>query len=580
MHRIVRWSIAVGLGMALGAGSARADTPVDPLYGLVPADADVVIATERLDEQVRALRDSPMVAALAKLPAVADWLGSEPVRGVKKVGQQVEQALGVDVGTIREQILGDTTILAVRVGPPDAADAPRGVMVGKARDRALLARLIQTVNDAQRDGGELRRVEPRRVGTAEYFRREMAVPGRPDEFYATFEDGVFAWSNSEDLLRGVIGRKAGERGSLAEVAEFRATRPESDPPALLSLFVSSRAVGRTLEAGGLTPDHAPNRVAAAIARQAAALRAVGVAVEVRSGVAIRVHQTLDPARLDGWARDELLRLTRGQPGGPKLPPAAVMAARFDLDFVAIHAAVTSLIADKDRAWYQTLDQAARGLLLGQRLEADILPRLGPGLLFWIGEPVATTGGKSRVPVVAELAVSPGPESPGPGAAIENALRTTLAMYALDAAQARQALRVETIAVGSTSVLVLSSVRRVVLAYASGPDRIALGNVPEAVIRPEIKASSPATLEAIRAAEIPDARWFAVVDLDRLARLIEARRGPIAERLAGRGPRRPAEIGRDLDAIGSAARVFRAGYLRVTPTADATAIRAEARLIAR
>ena len=73
----------------------------------------------------------------------------------------------------------------------------------------MLERLIQAVNAQQKASGELARITNREYGLTTYHLREFAPEApRPPEWYITYPDGLFAFSNSESLIQSVIDRKA------------------------------------------------------------------------------------------------------------------------------------------------------------------------------------------------------------------------------------------------------------------------------------------------------------------------------------------------------------------------------------
>ncbi len=118
---------------------------------------------------------------------------------------------------LRDQLLGDAVVLVLRLDPeaPTDPSRARGLLLLRARDPALVERLIAAVNASQRAGGELERVDDRRRGETTYHVREFpAGSGRPPEWYVSDPDGTFAFSNSEAMIQGVIDRKAGSRAGV------------------------------------------------------------------------------------------------------------------------------------------------------------------------------------------------------------------------------------------------------------------------------------------------------------------------------------------------------------------------------
>src|SRR5207244_699160 len=126
---------------------------------------------------------------------------------------------------LRDELLGDAVVLVLRLAPDAPADSnrARGLLLLRVRDRALLSRLIEAINTIQTDNGERARIVQRdRAGVSYQIREFPAGAGRLPECYASFPDGTFAFSNSEDLVQSVIDRKgrspAGRAGPGADRA--------------------------------------------------------------------------------------------------------------------------------------------------------------------------------------------------------------------------------------------------------------------------------------------------------------------------------------------------------------------------
>ena len=122
--------------------------------------------------------------------------------------------------------------------PPDPSRA-RGLLLLRARDPALLVRLIDAINSAQRGSGELARVQDRRrAGTTYHVREFPEDSGRPPEWYVGYPDGTFAFSNSEAMIQGVVDRKPpGPSPPRVGSTKWRSPRSRARP-------------GRPAEAGG------------------------------------------------------------------------------------------------------------------------------------------------------------------------------------------------------------------------------------------------------------------------------------------------------------------------------------------
>ena len=192
----------------------------------------------------------------------------------------------------------------------------RGLLLFQARDHALLERLIDVVNAAQKDGGELARVADRqRAGTTYHVREFPVVAGRLPEWYIAYADGTFAFSNSESLIQAVIDRKsqlqaaehapstAGSKsdGGLGDLPRFKEVQQRLPETALARLFVDPRAIERLMAASPRPAKPTDANILALTERYAASVRYAGAAL-VWGDRSIVVHtvETLDPSKVDPW----------------------------------------------------------------------------------------------------------------------------------------------------------------------------------------------------------------------------------------------------------------------------------------
>ena len=144
------WRTILGLELILLATAARAVEPVSPareLQKLIPPDASVVLTVEDLRGQVRELLASRLAAEFPKLPTVKAWFDSEKYEQLETARDQIEGVLQAKLTEIRDQIVGDAVVLALRL-PPDSPFDPsqaRGILALKAINAlGLLARQGET----------------------------------------------------------------------------------------------------------------------------------------------------------------------------------------------------------------------------------------------------------------------------------------------------------------------------------------------------------------------------------------------------------------------------------------------------
>lgn len=534
--------VSLSLLVVLSVSAARGEGPADPLLKLVPPDAGAVLVVEDLRKHARTVLDSPLVEGLRDLPAVKAWLAGDGLVKLKRARRDVEAALGVDVSRLRDDLLGEATVLVLQPGQADGP--PSGLLLLKVRDRELLDRLIALVNESDRRNGTLERIERRTKGETTYSVRRFRPGTKPAEAYAVLVGNVFAWSNSETLIQGVIDRQ-GDAPGLGGDPRLIAVRAGLPKSALASLFVNPRFLERLTAAD---PSATPLR------RALSAVQYAGAALDWHDGPRLQVHQTLDPEKLS-----ELWKREAARPGdvtdlAARVPSTALALAAGSVDLAALAETLSSLVPKADQARLDNLRTLARGLLLGRDPRTDVLKDVGPGVLSYVEAPVGPED-RWRLPVVAAIGVNS-----GVSAALDNALRTVLAMLALDPKRNAGPTQVETRTIQGVAVTTLSGPRPP-LAFALNEGLLVLGTTPESVAGAlNVEPGANDRFEQTRAAYFPNAENFAYVDLDAGHRWAKDHRDGLARRLnKGEGDVSASDLDQALALCG----LFRAGYLTST-----------------
>ena len=560
------------------APAAMAAGPADDLLGLVPADSGLTLAVEDLRDRTREIGDSPLVRELRRIPDVQTWLGSERFRQFDRAARDIRGALGISLGTIRDEVIGDAVVLALKPGPPDKPDQARGLLLARPRDRGVVESMLKSLNQAQMNAGEMLGVDARTRGDVRYAVRRFKPGGRPEEYYVHLEGGAFAWSNSEEMILGVIDRRLKGGPGLGGAPAFRKARGALPERPLASLFVNPRLLERAMSDAPRTGQPTQDRLAAMLIRYVAAVEQAGIALEWRDGFVLHSHEVIAPEKLDPWLRRWLTRPPSAPTLPAQLPPTAIAVVSASVDLDALREAAWELTPDDVRPSLDNIRLGLQGILLGRDPVTDVLPRLGPGLLLYLdAEP--GRGVRPHFPVIGAVGWSDRPGAHDLAAPLDNALRTAFALYALDPKRATAHLRVQDQVIGDARMTELTDGLKVRMAYRADRNRLVVGNSAEAVAR-FATGGPPATLAAVRARYFPDAETFAIVDLERLAREIDTYRGPIARGLAARSKRPVASVDRDLSLVLAVARLFRAATITSAASAGAAEIHRTIGLIAR
>jgi uncharacterized protein DUF3352 len=578
--RLTRLGVCGLIVSALAARCALAAGPADPLLRLVPPEAGATLAVENLRTVSPDFCESPLAAGLKELPAVRAWFASEKYRGLARARAEIEKALDVPITTVRDQLLGDAVVLALQLAPEETPENAHGLILVRFRDRALADRLINQINTSQRDDGQLASVTVRNHRGASYSVRHFQAENKPDEFYAFPDDDILAWSNSEDAIKGAIARQGGEPG-LADQPRFRSVRGRLPEQAVASLFLSPDYLGKVLSQDKRPKKPGEQQVAALLARNLQAVQFAGLALEWRDGqILLHTEEMIDASRLD-----ESLRGWPQKPGSTaslvaQVPASALLIAAGHLDLAAMAAEILLLPPRSDRARVDNLLTLFRGLLMGKDLNADVLPKLGPGVVAYVNLPEPDAPRPVRLPIVVATPVADATT----GAAIDNALRSLLAAHALDPKHKTGQARVETSEERGVRYTTLG-MPNPPFVYAADHDRLIVGNSAHAVIdfatSPSATSTAPRSrFERFRAEYFPDADSFAFADLPRIYDLLDAHRPAVARRLAARHKQPEADARRDLDQALALIRLFEGAYVTSAIAPDFSHVHHTLSLVAR
>jgi hypothetical protein len=236
-------------------------------------------------------------------------------------------------------------------------------------------------------------------------------------------------------------------------------------------------------------------------------------------------------------------------------------------------------------------------LLGQDLRTVILPRIGPGIVAYFDVAPETLGqAGSRATAPAEergifepvMVVSLGgeespPRSPPIAAAVDNALRTVLAVTALDDKRASGQSRISTRTVAGVTITTLDPAIKFAYAVDHAQRRLVVSTSAAAVARyleSRDNSGSGDRFRRLRAMAFADANTYACIDLDAVNQVASTHRAGLLRILADRQNQPIDQVERDLAQVLALAKVFRAAFFATKLQADATVVRRGLGLIVR
>ena len=492
---LVARPLGLAFGLVLGlALNARGSGPADGLFRLVPPDVAAVLAVEDLRGRAREFLESPVAQGFERLPAFQAWIASGRFAQLGEALRKVEHALGEKVETIRDELLGDAVVLALRVPPNGRPEDASGLLLVRGPEPSV-ARSPDPRH--QRRPAPLRRADPTgRVDPVRGVVLVARVPPRKPE-----ADRLFHRPERQYLR--VVERRGPDPGRDRPAGRARRGRS----PTFRSSSRSAAGCPSTRSrACSLRPASSPGswrlwrgrRNRPTIAR-----RHSSVAIWGPWSVSAR---PCNGATESSWTpRRSLIPRSStpgsgtGRPGAERSAPALRRAPPNALAMASVHVDCErglrrppGAAPERQQPRLENLIVALDGILLGRDLQAEILPQLGPGMLAYLeasdgeGEGDANPRGAEPAPAKV-IAVGLG-NAGGVAAAVENALRTYLAFYALDPQHNRGQLQLETRETGSRKVTTLRPTTP--FAFAIDGDRLVLGSSAAAVGRAITFAANP------------------------------------------------------------------------------------------
>jgi hypothetical protein len=576
-----RTGLALGCLLLLTPPARSAPGPADGLFQLVPPDVSATLAIEDLRDRAREFLATPLADRLDRLPEFRAWRESDRFGRFDQARQRLENVLGEKLTTIRDEIFGDAVVLSLRVAPDGRPEEARGLLLSRVRSRPLLDRIFRELNAAQTRSGEVVRVNRLSRSGVTYWAREFrAGSGKPTEYLTILDDQTLAWGNAEDLVEGVIDRRVGKARSLADDPRFQRVRRRLPARATFSLFLDPAFLSQRLAASAGAQKPRRDAIAGLVDRYLGAMEYAGAALQWRDGIVLHTEETLDRRKVDRWILRWAAQPGAVTPGLRRVPESTLAMASLHVDFSALLDLMRQIAPDPAHPRLDNLIVALEGILLGHDLQEEVLPQVGPGVIAYVEAPKA--GPEPRTEPLSKLLVIGIGNASGLAAALENALRTYLAFYALDPHHGDGRLRLESQVISGRKITALHP--STPLAFAIDGDRLILGSTADAVVRAIAGApapgAGPGAFERLRTSRFPDAGSFACVDLVRLQQDLLTNRDRLAARLAARHETSAPAAQRDLDQAIALMTLFGQAYVTTAIEPDASAVHRSAGLIPR
>lgn len=373
---MIRFAAPVVLALFALAARAPAD-PTRDLLRLVPPDSTVCFVVPDLRGTASRLLDSPFAEWFRTSDFGRALLAHDDLKQLGQAQDTLTTHLGVTAAEVRDDVFGDAVVLAYQAR---SGDGESGVILFKARKPDLLKTVTARLNDAQAKAGEVTEVRAKTHAGQPYGERVKA--GGASEFFLTRDDGTFAFSAQEAVIRQVIDRLAKPTNA---VADRYAALGVKDAAAVV-LF-DPRAVEAELTAAAkASGDENEKAILDRFAQVWAAADAIGLTLRFDRHAELSAVAAFDPKKLPA----ELHPLLTGSDGGSTLwsviPDDALFATAGRLDLPKVLSVVESFLSDAARDGVRKATAEAVRPVIGKDALGKAATGLGPDWGLWVTAP--------------------------------------------------------------------------------------------------------------------------------------------------------------------------------------------------
>ena len=375
------------LGLALPAVSPAAEvTAAEELLRFVPADMTLCLVVRDLRGHSAALANSPLAEAVRRSPLGLLLKAPPELRDVFKTNDWLVKNLKITPEQLRDDILGDAVVLAYRAGPPGKPQLDEGMLLIRARRPQTLAALVERLNKAQKDSGDLKTVEERTHNGVKYFRR---VERKETNFYY-LRGGVLVFSGQEALLRRAIAQEERTAQPGVESPLGKKLRLLGADRALSAVLLNPRGLDATLEAKLAQAKGADAAFLKTFVECWKGLDSLAFTVSLSADLELGLTLRAKPGEMPPAVRRYFDEAAPGSDLWARFPDSALLALGARTNAAAL---VDMLAAFQTRAVAQgvrdNLNRSLGAYLGGKDTITEVLPYVGPDWGFCVSAPPAS-----------------------------------------------------------------------------------------------------------------------------------------------------------------------------------------------
>ncbi len=393
MNAIRRLSLLALVWLAAVSGISAQTAPYrHDLLQLLPDDFAVCVVLHDLRGHAARWEQADWLKRFRQTPVGKSLLDAPEMKQIEHLQSELKKHFDLDWPTLRDDILGDTLVLAYTPGPKAKPEDERGLFLLHVRKPERLLRLIDKLNEAQKNSGELKSLTEKQYKGNTFYCRQEANKAQ----YYFIKDSLAVFAVKEESMHGVLDRLAAPK----ETPWTKRFQKAGAERALVTMCVNPRMLDAELASSGKKDDPLPSYWRA--------LDAIFVTVSLQDDAELRIAIQANPEKLPTWARSAFTHTFPTSSLWQRFPERSIVTFASQTDFAGAADALKLLMPEKERKKLTSDWQSGIGAVLRLDLFKDLLPNIGPD---W-GMCVLPSKDAKQVPAMMfALAVKPGTKEP-------------------------------------------------------------------------------------------------------------------------------------------------------------------------
>lgn len=396
--------------------------PTSDVMQMVPPKTTVCFVIQDLRGTATRLNESPFAAHFGESKLGKSLLGSDELKQLAVAEKVFSDSLGVTFTDLREQILGDAVVYAYQPPADGKEDHDAGVVIGKAPKPDTLAKVVAKLNAAQLKSKELKDTTDKTHEGVGYVERQKA-DGKT-EYYLLRDDGVFAYTAQEAVLKQVIDRIAGKDKAASPLAGAIDKLAVPNAVAVL-LFEPTHFAADLLAAEKASEDPNQKAFLKQFARLWSATEAVGVSLTLDTHATLAVSAVANPQKMPEELRALFKPDSKSSTLWSAIPDDALLAIGGRFEWERFSTVFQSFLSDEGKAGVKFLSDEVLGPLVGKDTLPKVKTGIGPDWGLWISPPAKGDTGATPTATLAVRVRPAGSNDDTVGQAIVGAIDAIL-----------------------------------------------------------------------------------------------------------------------------------------------------------